>query len=255
MAHPFEETNLGKAPFRVVDCFDRRGSACHHCGTGIRWNFVIEDTFGTRFIVGSDCVNKTGDTELISDVTKIVKDRQAEQRRAKAAVKRREENAKRKAAMEAGRREWRQRVRAERRENFGDEGLALITEAIPHRHIHKIVRDIIKNALFFGKISPRQINLVRGIIREASAPLVNEWLGSPGDRVIAEVTKLRQFEFESAFGFGLISILRTADGHVVKTFGKCPVKQGETAKVKMTIKKLGDWEGTKETIVNRINVV
>lgn len=85
--HKFEAAGLGKAPFQLVG-FDRRigpikmldrdgmptgtevgapgqpMGSCDFCGMGIADCYIIQSADGKRFIVGSTCVNKTGDAGL-----------------------------------------------------------------------------------------------------------------------------------------------------------------------------------------------
>lgn len=82
--HPFERSGLGVGPFRCVgavsipspslaehntDAYnnamrslprDVGCGTCAHCGMAIMHNFIIESKDGKRFVVGSDCVHKTG---------------------------------------------------------------------------------------------------------------------------------------------------------------------------------------------------
>lgn len=79
--HVFETAGLGLAPFRCVGMHITVGPLnlpdgtqvgapgqpmghCDYCGTGILYNFDIVSADGKAFIVGSDCVYKTGDTGL-----------------------------------------------------------------------------------------------------------------------------------------------------------------------------------------------
>jgi hypothetical protein len=62
--HLFEEQGLGIAPFKLQRCFVTEAT-CDSCGTRIKYNFVIEDSAGSTFIVGSTCVSKTGDLGLV----------------------------------------------------------------------------------------------------------------------------------------------------------------------------------------------
>lgn len=85
--HKFERAGLGKAPFRYLGCFEDRGphrstdpktgivtecgspgqpmGTCEYCGQGIALCCSIVSADGKRFIVGSDCVAKTGDAGLV----------------------------------------------------------------------------------------------------------------------------------------------------------------------------------------------
>lgn len=78
--HPFERMGLGKAPFRFVgseQCLFqacpgapvRAGGSCAFCGLPIRQAFNIVSADGKRFHVGCECVKKTGDRELVRQVS------------------------------------------------------------------------------------------------------------------------------------------------------------------------------------------
>lgn len=81
MIHVFEKAGLGKAPFRVIGVEERRGpiqtgpntfvgapgqpmGCCQYCFTGIVECWKIQSADGRTFIVGCDCVRKTGDKGL-----------------------------------------------------------------------------------------------------------------------------------------------------------------------------------------------
>jgi hypothetical protein len=84
--HVFTRSNLGVAPFRCVGVFSDTGphlypqadgttieigspgqamGVCAHCGTGIADCYKIRSADGKEFVVGSSCVEKTGDAGLI----------------------------------------------------------------------------------------------------------------------------------------------------------------------------------------------
>lgn len=85
MIHCFEAAGLGKAPFVYLGCeyqeishgervlgsiggvaiTTRPGGTCQYCGTAIVNLFRIRSSDGNEFIVGSECVLKTGDEGLI----------------------------------------------------------------------------------------------------------------------------------------------------------------------------------------------
>lgn len=85
--HKFEEAGCGIAPFRIIGVEIRTGpikqvdengnftgveigapgqpmGCCEYCGQGIAECWIIEDANGHRFMVGSTCVDKTGDAGL-----------------------------------------------------------------------------------------------------------------------------------------------------------------------------------------------
>lgn len=80
--HVFTRSKLGLPPFKCVGVYEdvgpktlsdgsQVGSAgqsmgvCDHCGTGIRDCYQIKSGDGKTFVVGSSCVEKTGDAGLI----------------------------------------------------------------------------------------------------------------------------------------------------------------------------------------------
>lgn len=91
--HKFELSGLGKAPFRIMGCEEKRGpirsshngaevsvgapgqpmGTCDYCGQGIAICWNIRSSDGKTFIVGSDCVAKTGDAGLKRAIQPIVR--------------------------------------------------------------------------------------------------------------------------------------------------------------------------------------
>ena len=89
--HTFERAGLGLAPFKFVGFFEnvfvacpgappKPGGTCDYCGTGIRDCFQIQSADGKKFVVGCDCVAKTGDAGL----RKIIDGKVAEIKRERA---------------------------------------------------------------------------------------------------------------------------------------------------------------------------
>ena len=104
--HRFERAGLGVAPFRFVDIVEKRGpmgmavsdgvtmtvgapgqpcGTCDYCGTAIAECCVIEDRNGKSFVVGNECVRKTGDAGLLKSVDPAIKAKRAAARKAAAA--------------------------------------------------------------------------------------------------------------------------------------------------------------------------
>lgn len=73
--HVFERAGLGLAPFRCVgfgesyivhpDGTTQASGCCAYCSTGIRYTCRIRSRDGREFVVGTDCVAKTGDAGLL----------------------------------------------------------------------------------------------------------------------------------------------------------------------------------------------
>jgi len=98
--HVFECAGLGVAPFRLVryeykvyratpDAPAQPGATCDYCGTGIKECCVIQDSAGVEFIVGTHCVNKTGDVGIIQAYKKSPEYREFKnkQRHAREAIR------------------------------------------------------------------------------------------------------------------------------------------------------------------------
>ena len=98
--HRFEAAGLGKAPFRCVGVEHRVGpikigefwvgspgqpmGSCNFCGQSIADCFVIRSADAREFIVGCDCVEKTGDIGLKRTLDGEKKKLDREKRRARA---------------------------------------------------------------------------------------------------------------------------------------------------------------------------
>lgn len=140
--HKFESAGLGKAPFRCVGVSEERGprtvnmngvavqvgapgqpmGTCAYCGQGIAYCYQIQSADGKRFIVGSDCVEKTGDNGMIDLVKRAENKRKTARRHDTEAEKIKAGEPGIRAAIEANqdklsRYPW----RAEKGETLGDE--------------------------------------------------------------------------------------------------------------------------------------
>lgn len=85
--HPWEKVGLGKAPFRCVGSEVSEyqacpgapiqpGSSCDYCPAGIKYVFWIQGVDGSRFKVGSSCVEKVNDkgSRVLTQVQRHVRD-------------------------------------------------------------------------------------------------------------------------------------------------------------------------------------
>jgi len=73
--HAFTESGLGKAPF-TFSGISEGSTGCAHCGTGIVNQFHIVSDDGIHSVVGSTCIQKSGDQGLI-DIAKAEKNAKA----------------------------------------------------------------------------------------------------------------------------------------------------------------------------------
>ena len=68
--HKFERKGLGKAPYTLKELINHDGlkATCSACGTRLKREFVIQSADGRSSSVGSECVKKTADSDLIEAV-------------------------------------------------------------------------------------------------------------------------------------------------------------------------------------------
>lgn len=267
--HRWEKSHLGVAPFTLAGVHDlgKVKASCDFCGTPIRWEFWIKDSTDRTFKVGSDCVHHLRDERIAKQVDRIVKDRvnaEAKKRRdakkAERLAKAREEAERNRPIIEARiaqqARDARQLARSHRR-NALVADLSLIKRAIPLRHKADFIHNVVLKALSTSQcLTQRQFDVLERIVTQheavASGKAINEFWGTLGKRQTVEVTKINTIQFEKWDGFGTIHVLRTAEGHLIKTFGVCDLKVGETATIKATPKKHDTFRDEKQTIVTRI---
>lgn len=118
-AHPFEMSGCGVGPFRLVGVWSAPSStmaeeypdsyremmrgapegagSCNHCGMPIRNNYIIRDSSGKKFVVGSECVLKTDD-ESLKNAVKVAA---ARLRREQARQRKHDKERAKRAAWEA----------------------------------------------------------------------------------------------------------------------------------------------------------
>ena len=90
--HKFELAGLGRHPFEFVGYFESRtkqnqpAGTCQYCGNGIAICCRVRSADGKEFIVGSDCVLKTGDAGMKIQVDKMKARINIEKQNAQIAV-------------------------------------------------------------------------------------------------------------------------------------------------------------------------
>jgi hypothetical protein len=87
LIHIFEKAGLGRAPFRFVDYYEKKGGSCEYCGHAITRHYGVRGVDGHTFYVGSECIYKHGEAGLIDAVKAETREIANEKRRAKAAEK------------------------------------------------------------------------------------------------------------------------------------------------------------------------
>ena len=109
--HTFTQSGLGAAPFSICspnnpDAQKNTAFFCEHCGRMLRNRFFVRSADGKVSVVGSSCVEKTGDEGLIAGVKR-------QQREAKAQARMAQHEAKAQAWEEAERKHFGGKTRDE----------------------------------------------------------------------------------------------------------------------------------------------
>lgn len=132
LIHPFAERGLGAAPFKLVGHYSLPSpylaeqnpaayqnalrempqgwgiGSCAYCGMALVNNFLILAANGRKFVVGSECVRRVGDAQLVSQAEAIERKARREKQRAKRAAK-----------FAAAQASWEAQLAAERAANGG----------------------------------------------------------------------------------------------------------------------------------------
>jgi hypothetical protein len=111
MIHKFEKAGLGKAPFRFVGVWSMPSKSlqdanpnaynaaladhpdvpmigtCNFCGMAITDHFLVKSSDGKLFAVGCECINKSGDTGLMRNVSAEKRKLDADKRHAREKSK------------------------------------------------------------------------------------------------------------------------------------------------------------------------
>ena len=256
----WEAQGFGSAPFVCIGMFQMpnketatmqdyqalprmtRGGAgsCHVCGTGIVYNYMIRDARGDTFVVGCDCVGKTGD-EILKRQMKEAKRTYRNAEQIAAALKAREEReAARKIAAEA--------IKVQ----YGD--LFDRADALNQPWID----DIIGSCLKWGSISEKQIAALENAIERDAIEKArkNEFFGAVGERVQLTLTVDRTIKIREAnymMGACYLIIMRDAEGRTFTYIGNSNVipGDGETVTIKAGIKEHTVYEGVNQTVIQR----
>lgn len=112
LIHKWELAGVGKAPFKVMGVYELpsislaehnpsaynnqlammpkgyRCGSCMVCGTGLKVNYLMNDSLGNKFSVGCDCVGKSGNSSLITKVKALKLQRAKEIRAEKRDIAR-----------------------------------------------------------------------------------------------------------------------------------------------------------------------
>lgn len=283
-AHIFEQSGLGRAPFRVVGFFSYpspsmaasnpraymdacheaantakthgvRGGACEHCGMALMNNYILASADHRRFVVGCDCVRKTGDLGVIAAVERAERARRNLQSKARKTAKL---NAAKVAARVAGKVSRIALLAA-----HSD----LFRAAWAHR-ADKFVRSVLRQGLAKGKLSDAQIAALQRWLdkgaevaakRAADAARLAKahHIGKVGERLRGiKVRCVARIVGGDPFAPWCLKILHTVDGCALVTFGTCRLNVDDEAVIDCTVKEHRNNKRTDEpeTAILRLKV-
>ena len=268
--HPFERGGHGKATFLCTGYAEltfqahpgapvRAGGSCDFCGTCIRHSYMIVSSDGVAFKVGSDCVLRTEDTQLIESM-----------RAAERAHDR-----------ELARQDW-ERGAPERERQEGVRAAQKLTQASINRFECAMLIEGAVVALAWPGLSDWD----RAVIRRVHDDLVSggreagvtdmEWSVLsiayrcailPVSAQVGEVKdRLRNLKclyeggpaigFDSEWGPSVLAKFRVLEGPMAGALlvwktGHHPAKKGSEVVLTATVKGHGDYKGTEQTFVTR----
>jgi len=273
--HPFERAGFGRAPYRCTgyqelvwvgpDGYTKAGGSCDVCGTSIRHSYTITSTDGVAFKVGCDCVQKTGDTELIASMRR-------EEKAAKRAYER--------SLWEAARPEREARERAESELRAKVAAANVIDHALTLHACAVVLADartsewtasrvkVIVAALTEGQrdgLTDAEVDILGEAWLTASLP-VSSHFGGVGARVRnLDVIYLGGPVFESAYGIKRLANFAVVGTGEILVWGTTSgigfweedghyhgFDKGDRLRiVAATIKGHGEYKSTKQTSITR----
>lgn len=265
--HPFEKAGLGKAPFRCVGCREnwfvmpgfgqKPGGTCDYCGTGILYEYVIKSSDGAEFVVGSDCVMKCDREYGVAPVAGFREER-LKLARQKREVKEAGRRAAREAAYQAAKAQRIEDNRAAWLASHSELDAAIRAYAGPNKFVQSMLAAIEQ----WGGLSVGQAAAVeRCLAREAAereAIEKSQWVGEIGKRAEAKVKVVMLRELEPYRGVyppqrRWLTKMVTEAGSVLVWFGSKGFKESDDYfPVKFTPKEFGEYQGVKQTIVQRV---
>lgn len=284
--HPFQAAGLGLAPFRCVGVIKKTYQACHgapvqaagmcdYCGTGIMYCYQIKSADSRSFVVGCDCVIRTGQTAPARDsLTREVKALMREARKAKRDITRQ-------AKLEA-----RQAAFAERKATRDRDSITSLYAGVwPWgKHVGQTMATTPRLYLEFwaNRENPDNSEVLKVAAKVCQDTLdqlpplyVSQHVGTVGKRETFALTFQFSTSFPSQFGSFYIQSFTDSAGNVVVYKGGSPIcleveadstnttpgycvpkalAKGDSVTVKATVKAHDSYKGQAQTIIARPKV-
>ena len=255
--HPFERAGLGRAPFRCTGVrenwfempgFGRKpGGCCNYCSTGILYEYSILSADGKTFIVGSDCVKRTG-----AQVAGFREER-LKLAREKRTAKRQEPFAERQAR-------WAQE-REQRRAEFSSSNAELIQWLEAARHNDRFLSDMWANLTHWGSLTERQTLAVHAARARREQQQrdreLSKFVGKVGQRIDGTFEVIATKSWESSYGWPRKMVYWTLlrrGTDLCSYKGNFLGNKGDTFRAKFTVKEHEVYQGAQQTKLSRPKV-
>lgn len=276
--HVFEKSGCGIAPFKLIGMWQMPSKSlqeanpdaynnairtapikgigcCAHCWTGIIYHYIIQDVNGKQFVVGSECVNKTGDSGLISRIKEMKKEVAKVKREAKIDAK----LAQRKADLQERKNNWIKNT------TQGQEIIDFLTAEVASENCYYLWSNFYYSFQQWGNLSGNQCNCVTIEIAKrldviVNPPATSEYVGVHGKKMTIKVLvdkiltiPAQQFSYNDRSSQELY-MMTDDKGNKIICYSKSLVAnptEGEWYMMTCTIKFHKEYKGIKQTIINR----
>ena len=267
--HPFERSNLGRAPFRCTgvtenmfrmpDGTAKPGGCCDHCYTGIRFEYHIASSDGKTFKVGSSCVEKTNreyGADAVANFRKVRLAHDRERRAAKTAITRAERQAKWDAE-----RKIQQDARIEATAGWRAEHADIVSRLTGYTGDSSFVLSIKQALETYGNLTDRQLEVITNSFRADDATTrartSSQHVGTVGQRIRGKVriTKVVGLGPTSFYPFveRYLIALEDDSGNALTWFTSNRESPfDEFAEAAYTVKEHSVYNGINQTIVQRV---
>ena len=221
--HIFETAGLGKAPYKYIGCI-KLSSGCQYCGTGILYQFWLLSSDGKKFYVGSDCIEKSGDSGLMYHAKKE-----------RSKISREQRLARQQAQYEARQAERRSQAETRLAQYFADHASsAHIFEWA--KNSSGIPLDMYNNLAKWGSMSDKQLDFLTRLYEESLVAKVP----CPTGKVTIEGVIL---SFKSSYSqYGTITKMLVESDQGYRVYGTLPksiddVEKGNKVRFVATVEK------------------
>jgi hypothetical protein len=278
MTHPFEKAGFGTAPFRCTHVSEnvfgmpdgsvKAGGCCDYCGTGLRYEFWIKGSGAGEklFKVGCDCVAKT--RGHVENFAKVRADH-TKARRQEGAEKRAEKKREARKAWIDEQHANRAIERAEATKVWREANSALAARLDAYTGTNDFLLSMIERLGYWGTLSEKQAEAAEScfatIARLDAARATSQHIGAVGDKVTVTLTINRLVILEGHYGTTFIYICEDKSGNTVVYKGTSstfaftpdggPRGKGHSLTVKATVKDHTEYQGVKQTLIQRPKVL